>query len=132
MVGKQLPEYILQEVQGLVAVVCRNMVMTGGRSSEGETTSGQELLMEKAFHGSEGYSSHLDLLLQGKGIFEMAFVKSAVQNNLAGNEQNAALGYMLELRAQLHCDISKCNVVASFRHFYRSQCTHCPQVLVTL
>jgi hypothetical protein len=60
MASKVFPDYIVQEIRSLIAVLCRNQTMTG-KSADGETVVGQELLMEKMFHGSEGYASHVDL-----------------------------------------------------------------------
>jgi hypothetical protein len=102
MTSKTLPDYIVQEIRGVIAVLCRNKTMTG-KSADGETVGGQELLMEKMFHGSDGYASHVDLFCSGKGLFEMAFVRSELENNRAGNESR--VGCMLELRSTLHCDL---------------------------
>lgn len=82
-----------------------------GKTADGESTSGQELLMEKLFHGSEGYASHVELFFQGKGAFEMAFVRTEIENNVPGNERHASAGYMLELRSQLHCDLCEFSLV---------------------
>jgi hypothetical protein len=104
-----VPDYIVQEIRSLVAVLCRNKTMTG-KSGDGETVRGQELLMEKMFHGSEGYASHVDLFLSGKGAFEMAFIRSEMENNREGNEARSG-GFMLELRCTLHCDLTSRYVV---------------------
>ena len=85
-------------------MLCRNHTMTG-KSGDGETNLNQVLLMEKIFHGSEGYASHLELFFEGKGPFEGAFTESELENNMEGNEERAS-GKLLELRAVLHCDLS--------------------------
>ena len=72
-----------------------------GKAGDGEKQAGQELLMEKVLHGSEGYASNLDLFLEGKGVFEMAFVRHSLENNREGNELRKN-GSMLELRELLH------------------------------
>ena len=104
MSSKALPDPIVQEIRSLVAVLCRNHTMTG-KTGDGETNLNQVLLMEKIFHGSEGYASHLELFFEGKGPFECAFTDSELENNMEGNQERAS-GKLLELRAVLHCDLS--------------------------
>jgi hypothetical protein len=109
LIMSAFPDYLVQEIRSLIAVLCRNKVMIG-KSGDGETVGGQELLIEKMFHGSEGYASHVDLFMSGKGAFEMAFIKSELENNREGNEVRPE-GFMLELRSVLHCDLSARYVV---------------------
>lgn len=75
-----------------------------GKTGDGEKKSGQEPLVSKFFHGSEGCGPCVDLFLSGKGAFEMAFVQSDVENNREGNYDRVN-GIVMELCSLLHFDL---------------------------
>lgn len=85
----------------MVAVYCREMCFSD--KAGGETKSGQHLLQEKVFHGSSGYASVLETLLEGKGAYASMFDCLPIQNNREGNEHRTS-GFMLELKDIFTCD----------------------------
>ena len=97
--GKALPYAIVQEIRNLLAIHCRELVMSG--KSDGEGTEGQYHLCEKVFHGSDGYSSVLDTFLDGTGLYANVFNRTPIENNREGNEQRSldkdGMAFMLEL-----------------------------------
>jgi hypothetical protein len=99
--GKLLPSAIRQDITNLLAIHCREIVM--GEKSEGETTDGQHVLIEKVFHGSEGYASVLDMFMKVSGVYESAFLELPLENNREGNEHRN--GKMHELKSILHCEL---------------------------
>lgn len=102
--SKNLPDALVQEVRATIGLQCRYKLMTGKKAS-GEKQNAQERLIEKMFHCSEGFDSHLLLFFRGKGVYEMAFVPHQLENNREGNELRKD-GKMYELRSVLHCDIA--------------------------
>ena len=62
--------------------------------------------MEKIFHGSAGYSSVLDHMIEGKGIYASMFDKSDLDMNRENNDLRK-VGYNLELKSLFHLNESK-------------------------
>ena len=99
MVKLLIPDAITQELRNLIAVVCRELVFT--KKFHGATTTSQIDLMEKAFHGSAGYASVLDEVLEGKGDYNSLFNELGMENNREGNSLRTN-GKMLELKELFH------------------------------
>ena len=59
--------------------------------------SKQAVVMDKVYHGSDGFSSIVDKMINGHGIFAAMFEKMDLENNREGNEYRKQ-GYMLELK----------------------------------
>jgi len=67
--GQKFPDRPVQELRNLVAVDCREFALQ--KKAEGATKLQQEQHIHKCFHGSNGYGSHLDLLLQGTPVLQL-------------------------------------------------------------
>jgi hypothetical protein len=76
----------------------------GGLTKDG--ASGQQALMEKAFHGSAGYASVLTNFLEGKGDAASMFKRVPIENNREGNEERTG-SHMLQLLDIFSCDEGK-------------------------
>lgn len=100
MVKLNIPDSLLQELRATAAVVCREIVFTR-KEADGATTNRQNIVMEKAFHGSEGYASVLDEMMDGKGSFSSMFQRLELVNNREGNDKRMD-GHMLELKELFH------------------------------
>jgi hypothetical protein len=74
-----------------------------GEKSEGETTGGQHVLIEKVFHGSEGYASVLDMFMKVSGVYEFAFIELPLENNQERNEHRN--GKIHEVKSILRCEL---------------------------
>lgn len=96
------PDNLVQECRVTVALVCRELVYE--KKSTGESSLKQKELMEKTFHGTATYSSHLDEFIDGKGQFSECFVSHVMENNREGNEERGSRtsGVMLELKELFH------------------------------
>jgi hypothetical protein len=101
--AKTLPFAIKQEIRNLLAIHCGDIVM--GEKSQGETSENQNNICVKVFHGSDGYSSILDLFMTAKGHYECAFNAIPIENNRAGNDHRDGKN-MYELKEILHCEPS--------------------------
>ncbi|CAB9530829.1 unknown protein [Seminavis robusta] len=99
--ASKFPDYLLQEVRNLLCTRARDMVFKG--RGDGENTAGQEAMMSNVFHGSPGYASVLDEMMQGKGIYASMFDKVPIENNREGNE-NRQGGHMLVAKDIFSCD----------------------------
>lgn len=100
----KIPDGLLQEVKALLAVRCREMCFTD--RGNGENSAGQEALLEKVFHGSEGYESLLKSFIEGSGVYVSCFNKVPIENNREGNEGRPE-AFMLELKQIFHCEEGK-------------------------
>ena len=69
--------------------------------ADGEKTEGQNAIMEKLFHGSEGFASVLDAMLEGKGFYGNLFQRHELDINRQGNKYRTG-GFMLELLPLFH------------------------------
>ena len=98
-----LPDHVKQELQMLVAIVCREAVTQG----DSKTDEAQWEAMERSYHGSAEVVSKLKEFLNGQDCFEPCFQKIDIQNNREGNELRGGTSYMLELKSVFHCVPSK-------------------------
>ena len=98
----KFPDRLLQEMRSLVAVECREL--TYGKRGEGMTGLQQEQYIEKAFHGTDMYASHLNKLIEGKHPYFQLYEFMPLENCREGNEERAKWGgQMLELTEMFHC-----------------------------
>jgi hypothetical protein len=90
---------VVVEVRRTIAIVCRDKIYTS-RTSKG---SDQKDMMFNMYHGNveKNYPSHVDLFLEGKGIFKAAFKSNELQINAEGNADRTS-GKVLELMQILH------------------------------
>ena len=110
-----LPDALSQELRNLLALHCREVLMS--TKADGLKKEAQALVLEKVFHGSAGYSSVLDSLMEGKGYYASLFQKHDLEINRQGNEHRAA-GVMLELLPIFHLNDSELTPVNFFRFFF--------------
>jgi hypothetical protein len=96
------PRSLVQEYRDLIAVVTREACMRDKAS--GETAKGQQLLMEKMFHGSVGYASKVEDFLAGKGDAASMFNRIPIENNREGNSTRNSESHMLQLLDIFSCD----------------------------
>ena len=99
--AKAKRQAIIEELRNLCALHAREILMS--TKADGEKSEGQCDLMEKVYHGSAGYASSVDALLQGKGFYESLFFKHDLEVNHQGNEDRKN-GVMLEIRPIYHND----------------------------
>jgi hypothetical protein len=74
--------------------------------ADGEDKEGQMVLLFKVFHGSAGYSSVVNTLIEGAGPYESAYFKVPLENNCAEGNENRDI-VMLQLLCLLTCDEGK-------------------------
>jgi len=102
--GQKFPDRLVQEMRCLVAVECKELTY----NKKGLTGLQQEKFIEKAFHGTENFGSHLNKLLEGKHPHFNMFDFMPLENCREGNEIRAKWGgQMLELTEQFHCSTGK-------------------------
>ena len=82
-----------------MALHSRDILMSS--KADGIKSEGQMVLMEKVFHGSSGFSSVIDAMMEGKGFYGHLFQKVALEINRQGNEHRTN-GFMLELLPMFH------------------------------
>lgn len=100
---------ILQELRNVLALHCRDVLMS--TKSDGLKSEAQANLLQKIFHGSAGYSSVLDALLQGKGYYAALYRKLELESNRPFNEERKD-GMMLELLPIFHLnDGTSCEMI---------------------
>ena len=104
MSNSNVPDALQQELRNLVALHCREVLMS--TKSDGLKKDAQVLVLEKVFHGSAGYSSALDAMLEGKGFYASLFQKLDLEINRAGNDSRKE-GFMLELLPIFHLNTSE-------------------------
>lgn len=99
MSAKALPDALLQELRCLLALHARDILMES--KADGEKTDGQMAVMEKVYHGSNGFASVLDAMMEAKGFYGHLFQKIPLEVNRQGNEHRTN-GSMLELLPIFH------------------------------
>ena len=93
-----IPDALLQEAKALLALHARDMVLQRKEMKE----AGQLLMMEKVFHGSSGYGSVIDAMMELKGFYKHLFIRRELEVNRQGNEFRTS-GFMEELNPIIHC-----------------------------
>ena len=99
MAARPIPDALVQELRSLMAIHCREIVMTS--KGDGLETAGQEELARKVFHGTEGYASILDAMMAGKGWYAPLFQRQELEVNRQNNEYRTD-GFVMELLPMLH------------------------------
>lgn len=69
--------------------------------ADGIKKDGQDILMQKVFHGSSGYASVIDAFIASKGFYASLFQVMDLETNRTGNEHRPS-GVMLELLPIFH------------------------------
>jgi len=106
--AQKFPDRLVQEIRCLIAVECRELTY----KKKGLTGLQQEKYIEKAFHGTETYASHLDKCIKGQHPYFNMYEFMPLENCRDGNEERAKWGgQMLELAEQFHCSTGKSEAI---------------------
>jgi hypothetical protein len=73
---------------------------------DGEDKEGQNVLLFKVLHGSAGYSSVVNTLIEGTGPCETAYFRLSLDNDHSEGNENRDTG-MLQRLCLLTCDEGK-------------------------
>ena len=98
----KVPDAVIQELRNTLAVNAREILIQGSTKKRDK----QSVMMEKIYHGSAGYSSVLDHMMEGKGIYACMFDRTELDMTRENNELRKE-GHNLELKSIFHLQESK-------------------------